>query len=433
MLGITRRHLVQVATAFVCGLGLMSLALDYLIPAPPSKITIAVSSKGGAYEQFGNQYRDILAQSNLDAEVRLSEGGRTNVRLLQDKDADVQAGFVQRGNALGQPQPGVMSLGRINYQVFWLFYRSSETLEELSQFKGKRIATGTLFPNSQIERMLEAAGVTFDNSTVVRSTGEPELQLLKDGKIDIGFFPSSSVTPLIESLLHDPQIKLLSLRDADALARIFPSLVKLVLPRGALDLAHHLPTSDVELVGITNSVLVRRDLHPATIRLLAQAVVKTHGGAGLFQKAGEFPTLTDDEYAMSQDAVDYYKNGSPILERYLPFWMVPYVQRLLAVLLAVVAVAYPVYSLLPGLFRSFIGWRLSGTYRRLREIDAELHDHTTAPQLDHFAAELAEIGRDIAAFGIPNGNSDMYFSIKTNLQYVHDRVLARRMELERAG
>ena len=433
MLGIKRRHWVKGLIALVSAVVLTSLALEYFIPVPPSKISIGTSSYGGAYELFANQYREILKRSNLDLDVRLSEGGRANLKMLQDQDSDLQVGFVQTGNALGLEQPGVLSLGRINHQTFWIFYKSTETLDDLTQFKGKRIATGTLFSNTLIERMLASAGVTPENSTVLRIVGEPAFQALKAGKIDIGFFPSSSVSPLIDRLLHDPDIKLLNLETSDAVTRIFPSIVKLVLPRGAIDLAHHIPASDVQLVATTNSVLVRRDLHPATVRLLAQALVKTHGGGGLFQKPGEFPTLTDDEYTMSADAVDYYKNGSPILERYLPARMVPYFQRFLAVLLAALAVVYPVYSLAPGLMKSFIEWRLSGTYRRLREIDASLHDDSTAPQVDALDAELSDIGREIAKFGIPNRNSEMYFSIKTNLQYVQDRVKARRVELGKVG
>ena len=32
-----------------------------------------------------------------------------------------------------------MSLGRIDHQIFWLFYTTGDTLTDLSQLKGKRI------------------------------------------------------------------------------------------------------------------------------------------------------------------------------------------------------------------------------------------------------------------------------------------------------
>jgi hypothetical protein len=42
---------------------------------------------------------------------------------------------------------------------------------------------------------------------------------------------------------------------------------------------------------------------------LAQAIVEVHGRPGIFQQAGEFPTLTDPEYPLAHSARDFYKNG----------------------------------------------------------------------------------------------------------------------------
>ena len=73
----------------------------------------------------------------------------------------------------------------------------------------------------------------------------------------------------------------------------------------------------------TNAVLVRNDLHPSHISLLAQALKETRNKRGLFQQAGEFPTQTDPEFPMAEGAVDFYKNGLPLLYKYLPHWVVP--------------------------------------------------------------------------------------------------------------
>jgi hypothetical protein len=54
---------------------------------------------------------------------------------------------------------------------------------------------------------------------------------------------------------------------------------------------------------------VRKDLHPAIIELLAKTIAQVHTGAGLFQKAGEFPMQTDPEFPMAETARDFYKNG----------------------------------------------------------------------------------------------------------------------------
>jgi len=52
---------------------------------------------------------------------------------------------------------------------------------------------------------------------------------------------------------------------ADAFTRVFPDLVRLVLPQGAIDLDSITPPDDVVLIGTTAKVLVRNDLHPTAI------------------------------------------------------------------------------------------------------------------------------------------------------------------------
>lgn len=42
-----------------------------------------------------------------------------------------------------------------------------------------------------------------------------------------------------------------------------------------------------------------------------------HSGGGVFQRPGEFPSVVDSELPMAQEAVDYYRNGPSILQRYV--------------------------------------------------------------------------------------------------------------------
>jgi hypothetical protein len=76
-----------------------------------------------------------------------------------------------------------------------------------------------------------------------------------------------------------------------------------------IDFERIVPAADMILIATPNVVLVRKDIHPALIDLLAQAIVEVHGRPGIFQQAGEFPTLTDPEYPLAHSARDFYKNG----------------------------------------------------------------------------------------------------------------------------
>jgi hypothetical protein len=61
MLGSGWSGLLKGLAAGLCILGIVSLALIYFIPAPPSTTLIATSQKGGGYEFWAN----AIARSSL--------------------------------------------------------------------------------------------------------------------------------------------------------------------------------------------------------------------------------------------------------------------------------------------------------------------------------------------------------------------------------
>ena len=145
------------------------------------------------------------------------------------------------------------------------------------------------------------------------------------------------------------------------------------------------------LISVTHAVVVRKSLHPELVYLLAQAISEEHSGAGVFQRAGDFPTLTDPEFPIAQSAIDFYKNGPPFLNKYLPSWIVPHVQRLLALLVAAGAIVFPVFSFAPKLFKSFVEFRLGSMYRRLRAIEARLQKDAAASDVSLLETDLSGI------------------------------------------
>ena len=188
------------------------LALNYLVPSPPKKIAISTAFKGGAYELFGHRYEQILAELHITLDVRLTNGSVENLKLLQDKASDVQVAFVQGGISNGKQEPGVLSLGRVNYQLFWLFYRASDTFEHLAQLKGKRVAVGPVGSATQVvaERVLVANGVTSENTALSPLTGMPAIKALNEGKVDVVFLAFAPYAPVIQTLLHDLNVKVMS-------------------------------------------------------------------------------------------------------------------------------------------------------------------------------------------------------------------------------
>jgi TRAP-type uncharacterized transport system substrate-binding protein len=428
MLGLGWSGLIKGLAAFLCILGVVSLALIYFFPAPPSTIAMAVGFKGGSYGLIAEHYKDILARAHVNLELRTTTGSAKHLKLLQDRNSGVSAAFVQGGISNSKQAPGLLSLGRINYQIFCVFYRATEVLNDLTELKGKRIAVGPGGAAGRVvaEKVLAISGISSENSTLLPFTGQAAADALNDGKADAAILGLSSDAPILQTLLRDSRIRLMSVTDAEALTRVFPFLVRLVLPRGTIDYEKKIPASDIVLFSTTNSILVRNDLHPALISLLAQALAETHNERGLFEQAGEFPTQTDPEFPMAEAAVDYYKNGPSFLKRYLPFWMVSHVQRLLAVLLAAGVIVYPLFNLAPKLYRWFLQDRMRKLYRRLRTVEKAMKANLTASQLAALQSDLENIDRVSAV--LPMRHSETYFGLKRDIDATRTHLASRLVE-----
>jgi TRAP-type uncharacterized transport system substrate-binding protein len=421
MLGITRWHIFKVLAAMLSIAALTWLGMEYLIPALPSQITIATSPKDEHYYVLGTRYQGIMAGSEVTVELRETYGAKENLRLLNDPNSGIQIGFMQGGISNSRLAPELMSLGRIDHQIFWLF-STGDTLTDLSQLKGKRIGLSAEGSGDRAvcEKILAVAGITYDNTTFTTVSPETVINNLDGGAIDAVFRNFSPESPVLDALLRDSRYRLMNFTEAEALTRIFPYLVRVVLPRGTIDLQRKLPISDTALIATTNVLMVRKEVHPAIVDLLAQAISQAHGTPGLFQKVGEFPTETDPEYPMSQAARDFYKNGPSFLNWYLPFWMTSYVQRVIAVLVAVIAIVVPVFNYAPKVFLWFIHDRVRRLYRRLRIVDRVLLSEPDRSEMKALHIELESIAR--AANIVPMHSSDLFFELKAHIDHTRSNL-----------
>ncbi len=431
MLGYTRQHLFVVLAATLLVVAGVWLVLEILLPPPPTKIAIAGSFRGGHYESLALRYKSILERAHVKVDVRATDGAAANLKLLNDPNSGIQIAFMQGGVANSTEAPDLLSLGRIDYQVFWLFYPAGETLNDLTQLKGKRIALGPPGSGTRIvsEKILNIGGITPDNTTLLNLTPQRAVDALGDGTIDALFLNFSSDSPILQTLLKSPQYRPMSFSDAEAFTRIFPFLVRLVMPRGVVDYERKVPAADVILIATTNVVLVRKEIHPAIIDLLAQTMVEVHSAPGIFQRVGEFPTQTDPEFPVAQEARDFYRNGPSLPDRYLPIWMTNYAKRAIAVLVTVIAIVIPLFSYAPRLYKWLVEYRLRALYRRLRTIEAILQESVTVPEISALEGDLETLDREIFVLGVPIRHSDLYFMMKSHLNLVRSRIGLRRTEL----
>jgi TRAP-type uncharacterized transport system substrate-binding protein len=420
-------RLIAGLTVLALVVGATWIVLEYLVPSPPFRVTIATGRKGTTFDYFGERYRTRFARAGVELNVRETAGALENLKLLRDRNSNVQIAFSTGGISNSTQAPELRSMGLISNVPFWIFYSSSRSLDNLPQLKGKRIAVGPEGSGARYdaERILSRANIDTKTAALLPLAGDSAVEALKDGKVDAALLVGGSNAPSVESLLNNPNVRLLNFSWADAFTRVFPDLVRLVLPKGVVQLDPPVPPDDTTLVGTTAKVLIRDDLHPAIVQLLAQTLKEEHSGAGLFQRSGEFPAINDPEYAVPSVAIEYYRNGPSLLAQYLPLWMTAYAQRTIAFLVAALAIVFPAFGFAPRLYEWFVRQRFGQLYQRLRIIENALQERLTATKAEALQGELDDIEK--STITVPMRHSDLYFMLKYHL----DRTRSRLIEASR--
>jgi TRAP-type uncharacterized transport system substrate-binding protein len=428
MLGFSRWQLFKGFTAALSVVSIVSLALIYFVPATPSKVIMATGSKGSILDYYGHQYREIFARSGVELELRETIGSVENLKLLLDPNSGVEMAFVIAGVSDAKHAPGLLSLGTVYNNPFWIFYTSSEPLDRLSQLKGKRIAVGPAAGSGArllYEKVLGKGGVNSENATFLPLIGLAAVEALKNGAVDAVLTLGQPDAPNIHALLQNPNARIMNFPESEAFTILFPELVRVVLPQGVIDIERRIPPNDVALVGPPAKVLVRSDLHPEIVPLMLQAMVEAHSARGVFQRSGEFPNGVDTEYPVAAAATDYYKNGPSYLQRHVPLWLSVHVQRAIAVLVTALAIGYPLFRLMPVAYTWFNRRRLFYWYAQLKALEASFDSDPADKQLARKQAEIERIEDAVSHIQFPLTFSDQVYNLRSHIEIVRHKIASR--------
>ena len=410
-------------------IGAFWLAAQFIKPAPPDRLIISTGGEGGAYQRFAARYKDVLAAYDVKLVEKPSAGSTENLERLRNPDFEVDAGFVQGGTARRSEDDELVSLGDFYYEPLWIFYREAawHGADKLLDLKGKRVAIGGAGSGTHdlAMELLAANGMDATNTRVIEDGGLGLVARLQKNEIDAVFVVGPTQSALVWMLLYTPGVRLMNLIHAEAYTRRFPYLARLVLPRGAIDLTRDIPPQDTQLVSPMATLLVRADTHPALIGLLMQAASEVHGTPGVFQKPGEFPRTGHSEFPLSKEAERYYKSGKPFLQRYLPFWAATLIDRMVVMLLPLLAVLLPLFKFAPQIY----GWRVrSRIYRRygeLKFLENEINQDPGRHSRAEWLEKLDAIEKDASSIRTPLTFTDMLYTLRGHIDLVRDMILRR--------
>ena len=433
---------------------LLVLAYWWLDPNPPKRVTVATGPAQSAYEEFGKRYAKALAPEGIQVVLVPSEGSAANLQLLREGKVDV--GFVQGGTSdyTAGDEENLASLGSLFVEPLWLFYREDAarkvaaaaraakapggrrakadpadaaedaSLTSLTQLQGLRVNLGT--PGSGVPSLMAKL---FDSNridpaamTISRLEQTPATVAFLGGELDAIVFASAPESLMVQMLLQTPGVKLMNFAQSEAYSRRFAFLTPTRLPRGVVDLAGNIPPDDVRLVASTTSLITRSGTHPALQQLLAQAGNGIHGGAGWFKGAREYPNRDNSELPITKEAERAITNGTPVLQRYLPFWVANLIERMWLVMGIIIAIMLPLSRIIPPLYAFRVRSRIFRWYGQLRDIENRVDGSGEGSGNAALLEELNSLESRVEKITVPLSYTDELYALRSNIHLVRKKL-----------
>ena len=405
--------------------GLCLLAYLLVDPTPPRSVTLATGQENSAYEELGKKYASLLAKQGIKVTLVRSLGSQENLQRLNESKVDIA--FVQSGSTDQQAalKTGLVSLGSLFTEPVWLFLREPTKVTQISQLKGLKINVGpegTGVPKL-FRQVLDLNGVAPEDLTLGALENTPGTVELLEGRIDGLVFSSGPDALMVQMLLQTPGIKLFDFAQAEAYTRRLPFMSHVILPRGIVDVGRDLPAQDYHLIAPTATLVARADLHPALVDLFVQAAAEIHGGAGWFQQQGQFPSARYTEIPVAREAAKFYKDGPPLLQRYMTFWLANFFDRMWVVVVALAALLLPLSKIVPPLYVWRIRSRVYRWYGQLRTVEQELEAaHGNEEVCAALLKRLDEIEELVNQISIPLAFADGLYGLRSHINFVRQRV-----------
>ena len=401
----------------------------YADPPPPRHVMLATGSPGGSYEALGKKYAKFFKEKGITLELVSTMGAQENINRLSDRNDPLQAAFVQAGVDFAKEAKGIQSLGAIDYDPIWFFYRGRELKAAdfeavdggLKYFLNKKISVGIEGSGTyaQATKILKAAGYE-KGVQVVSLSGADAVKALQAGEIDGVFIVDAFEAPNVQALLNDPTLHLVTFKRAEAFAKLIGYLHILDVPQGAFSLPRNFPPMDMKLLATTTNLLIDDRMHPAIQFLFLEAAREINGKASFFAKRGEFPSFKDSALIESPVAVHYEKNNYPLLAAYFPFWIAEFINRLVFILLPFCILGYPILQSLPSYRTKRMQNKINRLYGSLKSLEAELLEGFNDQQRDEYLKRLNLLEYQALKIKVSKRLSSDYYSLRSSIDYVRN-------------
>lgn len=384
----------------------------YLSPFPPKTVYLTGAEPGTSYAILAEKMKFELQKYGIDL---VSVNRANKEQHAKEMAANLQnvMNFYVAGGVVPASSRSQVSLGSVQYSPLWLFYRGKEISTEGNW--PVRMSIGPDGSSTQkIFMELEAShGVAHQMDRYLTLDHETAAKDLLSGRIDGMFLVDGYDSPLVQKLVHAKNIKVFSFDLADAYDKIFPHYNKVVVPRGLFDSNPIEPIKSLDLLTTTVTLLVDQDLHPvvqwATLKAARDISLERKQ---VFADPGFFPVYLDRTFPISKIAEQYYQKGMPALYGKLSLWLSVLLDQIWFELLTVLAIALPLWALLPFARQYYFETVIQAAYIKLRALDVCMKEATSKEDLESVLRGLQALDRDTGFIWCSANNLRFYYVLK---------------------
>lgn len=385
-------------------------------PLPPRDVYLAAGQPGSTFEMVAKRFVPYFEKEGIRLHVLNTAGSGDSLDELADPETKANAALLVGGVVNDDARyANIRSLGSIEYVPLWLFYRGAEYDGKgvFRYFADKKIAIGLDNSGTQIiaRKLLKLSHINFDDRpNFLRISHQEAAEKLMAGSIDAMLLADGTEGVTVQKLLADKNLKILNFAHARTYANKLSFLEPVTLPKGALDIEDDRPSSNIQMVASTISLLVENDLHPAIQELFLLAAREINKEQShIFDKPDQFPAFVDKTIKISPVAQKFYDSGPPFLYRRVPLWLANYVERIWFYLFGFIAILFPISKLLPSLRVKHSVWVVADAYEEIQRVERESSGDVTDEQLQGFIERLDKLDRETThVWVIPDEMNRLY-------------------------
>ncbi len=426
---LSREYLaVLIPAVLIAVAALWYTSANFVQPAPPTSFAISTSAATSPYYQLAVKIKKEAGKPGKVITVAEEKGASVaNLALLNNPSSGVQAGFVQGGLTNNIQSPDLASMGRLITEPVWIFYRGAQKIDHITQLRGKRILIGPEpgGTSALARRLLEANGIDSQNSTLIPAVLGNYADMFANNSADAGFLVVGADHPMVETLLRQPGTNLMNMVQADALIQKYPFLTAVTMRQGVVDFAKNIPPSDTTLVATRAALLIRKDLHPALIAVLAEGIRSAQNKPSLDPKGnsklfalGTDALMEDPEFPVPDEARRVYKNGLSFFYRNMPFGLASLLDRAMVMIFPIIGILLPLVRVVPMVYNWRMRRRILNWYRQLKNLESTLPKEASLDVIEQKELELERIEEGVRKISVPIHFSADLYNLRDHVEFV---------------